>query len=81
MQMNLARHCFVCSLQADAGFKRGLIRAADAHSRLGNFSAAVGHLESAQDQPLAQTKLERVMHLQRRHGQVHSTAKPMSARW
>ena len=67
----------MCLLQADASFKRGLIRAADAHSRLGNFSAAIGHLESAQGHLLAQAKLERVLDLQSRHGQVDSAVEQM----
>ncbi|KAK9821859.1 hypothetical protein WJX74_006223 [Apatococcus lobatus] len=70
-------HCSI-ALKADATFTRGQIRAADAHSRLGNFSAAIGHLASAQDQPLAQTKLERVLHLQRRSAEAHAAAEAVS---
>ncbi len=66
-------------VQADASYKRGCIRAAEVHTRLGDFPAAVTQLEAAQDQPLAQVKLARVAQLQKRHDQASFSLSWISA--
>ncbi|KAK9864828.1 hypothetical protein WJX84_009838 [Apatococcus fuscideae] len=66
-------HC-QAALKADPSFARGLVRAADVHSRMGDFAAAIARLETIRNLPQGADKLQQVTQLQQRCTQAQAAA-------